>query len=209
MRAFSKYHRVRPPEDKSLIIFVAENLSECSAWEEEKRLISLYGRIDRKTGCLRNLTDGGEGPSGRIPYNKGKRGLHHQSAEWVLRHSEMMKEKWSNPLFKENYSAKMTGRKGHPRTEQWRQRQADAIRGRIASKETRQKQSESLKAAYAAGHHKRGHSEETRTKIRAAAVRQINRGAPPRKELPCHGCGIMLCARERSKRHSCGATNRY
>lgn len=64
MRAYSKNRRVRPPEDKSRIVFVVRSLSEEDAHSEEKRLIAVYGRIDNGTGCLRNLTDGGEGQCG-------------------------------------------------------------------------------------------------------------------------------------------------
>ncbi len=38
-----------------------ENISYESAKEKEKYFISIYGRRDNKTGCLVNLTDGGEG----------------------------------------------------------------------------------------------------------------------------------------------------
>ena len=72
MRAFSKYHRVRPPVDRSMIVFVAQNLSEADAFTKEVALIVQYGRIDNGTGCLRNLTDGGEGPSGAIASPKTK-----------------------------------------------------------------------------------------------------------------------------------------
>ena len=72
MRAYSKQHRVRPPVDKTMILFVAQNLSELDAFTKEVALIVQYGRIDNGTGCLRNLTDGGEGPSGAIASPKTK-----------------------------------------------------------------------------------------------------------------------------------------
>lgn len=43
-----------------------ENLTENEALDIEKRLITEYGRLDKDTGCLINLTDGGEGVSGLI-----------------------------------------------------------------------------------------------------------------------------------------------
>jgi hypothetical protein len=45
---------------------VMEGLSDREACDLEKELIALHGRIDLKTGCLFNLTDGGEGTAGRV-----------------------------------------------------------------------------------------------------------------------------------------------
>lgn len=56
-------HRCSPPAQNELVI-VQEWPSEEDAFEAEKFLIAYYGRRDLKTGCLRNLTDGGEGFSG-------------------------------------------------------------------------------------------------------------------------------------------------
>lgn len=65
-RAFVKeHHRFSPPTNKKHIL-VQEFPDEPSAFAAEKFLISYYGRKDNGTGCLRNLTDGGEGPAGRV-----------------------------------------------------------------------------------------------------------------------------------------------
>lgn len=45
---------------------VADNLTEQEAFDEEIRLIALYGRRNNGTGTLANLTDGGEGVAGYI-----------------------------------------------------------------------------------------------------------------------------------------------
>lgn len=42
-----------------------DNITMEQAKEKEVEFIKLYGRIDIKTGCLANLTDGGEGTVGR------------------------------------------------------------------------------------------------------------------------------------------------
>lgn len=55
----------RPPKDDSRIILQAYG-SEQEAFEAEKFFICLWGRKDLKTGCLRNLTDGGDGASGHV-----------------------------------------------------------------------------------------------------------------------------------------------
>lgn len=55
------------------IMFIGESLTEAQAWELEVAKIAEYGRKDLGTGILCNHTDGGEGPSNRIPWNKGKK----------------------------------------------------------------------------------------------------------------------------------------
>lgn len=66
-RATSKCRTIPGPSDSSFIIFVQEGLTEAEAFELEKYCIAIYGRIDKGTGILRNLTDGGDGNSGYIP----------------------------------------------------------------------------------------------------------------------------------------------
>lgn len=46
--------------------FLYTNLTEQEAFDIEKKLINKYGRLIDKTGCLINLTDGGEGLSNYI-----------------------------------------------------------------------------------------------------------------------------------------------
>lgn len=60
-----KGHSVVVPIDARRIL-VKECASENEAFEMERYLISLYGRRDIGTGILRNMTNGGEGPSGVI-----------------------------------------------------------------------------------------------------------------------------------------------
>ena len=67
-RAFKrcKVERIKQPKIKENIIILESNLTELGAFALERRYIRWYGRKDNKTGILRNVSDGGEGPSGRI-----------------------------------------------------------------------------------------------------------------------------------------------
>jgi hypothetical protein len=72
-RAWQQDHKVKvPPQNR--IVFVESNLTNLGACAIERRLIAWYGRKDLGTGILRNMTDGGEGATGVIPWNKGKLG---------------------------------------------------------------------------------------------------------------------------------------
>jgi len=63
-RAWIRFsHNVHPPTDsKRILVFPMAN--EAEAFESEVAIIALFGRKDLGTGCLRNLTDGGEGAAG-------------------------------------------------------------------------------------------------------------------------------------------------
>jgi hypothetical protein len=70
---YTRSHHVCCPDRKRIV--VQEHLTEADALVAEKFFISLFGRIDIGTGCLRNLTDGGENP----PNWKGKKRSEHHS----------------------------------------------------------------------------------------------------------------------------------
>jgi hypothetical protein len=64
-RAFYKTkNEIKPPRDKSRIIFLKQNLTEEEAFKHEKYMIAVFGRKDLETGILYNRTNGGEGSSG-------------------------------------------------------------------------------------------------------------------------------------------------
>lgn len=65
-RAWNKNHSTLIPKDKSKIIIVESDLTELQAFILERYYIRWFGRKNIQTGILRNLTDGGEGTSGRI-----------------------------------------------------------------------------------------------------------------------------------------------
>ena len=63
-RRVKKDHNVAiPPPDR--ILYLKRNLSEEEAFRHEVYMIAVLGRKDLGTGILRNLTNGGDGASGR------------------------------------------------------------------------------------------------------------------------------------------------
>ena len=65
-RAFINHRRICVPKNKARIL-VFPMLNEAEALESEISLIDLFGRKDLGTGCLHNLTSGGEIPINLSP----------------------------------------------------------------------------------------------------------------------------------------------
>lgn len=126
-RAWTKSKgEVGKPTDTNRIIIIENNLSQIGALALERRLIRWYGRIDLGTGILRNQTDGGDGSTNIIPWNKGKTGI-------VI----------PNAHTRQKMSAT---RKGVAKTIETRLKMSIARKGEIKSLEHRNKLSESVKA---------------------------------------------------------------
>lgn len=138
-RAFNKKKKeiIIPPKQR--ILFLKTNLTEEEAFKHEIYMIAVFGRKDIGTGILRNLTNGGEGPSGH-------------------KHSKEHKNK---------ISLKLKGIKGKPHSEETKRKLSELVRGsnnpnygKTPSDETRKKISEKNKGKTV--------SEETRKKISEA-----------------------------------------
>jgi len=69
----SRNEKIKPPKDKSKIIFLKKNLLEEEAFIHEEYMIAVLGRKDLGTGILRNKSNGGEGPSGAIRSEETRR----------------------------------------------------------------------------------------------------------------------------------------
>jgi hypothetical protein len=99
-RRFSKHSRrgAKPPVDKSLNRILLSGLTDPESAEAEKLLISWFGRKDNGTGCLRNLTDGGEGvcnlsAASRLAISQKRKGVATRGRGWA--HSAETKAKIS------------------------------------------------------------------------------------------------------------------
>jgi hypothetical protein len=118
-RAYSKQHTCNlPPKER--IVFVETNMSEEDARQLEIELIAKYGRKDNGTGILRNLTDGGEGSSGRVYSEETKQKLREARALQMISDEtrKKMSEAHTGRVHSEETKAKMAkaakGRKKSP-----------------------------------------------------------------------------------------------
>lgn len=114
-----------------IVEIIAENLESEEAKELENFLVTLYGRIDLKTGTLSNLTDGGDfrdnytvSDETKLKISKAHKGRI-QSKEWVEKRTSHFK--------------------GIPLTEETKLKLSETMKGRIPSEETRLKLSTSQK----------------------------------------------------------------
>ena len=74
-RAYIDHGRIKLPKDKQLIQIIAHKLTESESMLLERKLIAYHGRKDIGTGILRNMTDGGDGTSGRAMLDSTKQKL--------------------------------------------------------------------------------------------------------------------------------------
>jgi hypothetical protein len=106
---------VQKPTDDSRIVIQAKELSEEDAFTLEKELIAKYGRKDIETGILRNRTDGGDGPAGRVHTQESKNKMSvvqkklwsNLTSEFKVRHSLATKKAMAKPEIKNKLSSKM------------------------------------------------------------------------------------------------------
>lgn len=150
-RAYSKgRNEVRPPRDKSRVKIIKGNLTEQEAFELEKLYILMFGRIDNETGILRNKTDGGEGPSGRIDSEETRkkksisltgRKIRKETGEKISRVLRAKNMKHSEE-HKRYLSEKLKGRKC---TEEHKRKVSEAKKGFRHTEEAKRKMSENSK----------------------------------------------------------------
>ena len=124
-RIYSKQKHIKPPKDKSRIIYLKQNLTEEEAFKHEIYMIDVFGRKDLGTGILHNRTDGGEGPSGAIISEEDKR----KRSEALKGH--IVSEETRKKLSKAN--------KDKILSEEHKRKMSEAHKGKICSEETRKK----------------------------------------------------------------------
>ena len=146
-RINSKQRSIKPPKDKSRIIYLKQNLTEAEAFRHEIYMIDVFGRKDLGTGILYNMTDGGDGTSGYIPSEESRKKM-----------SEAKKGKTPSEETRRKISEAKKGNTsmlGKTHSEETRRKMSETSKGIIHSEETKRKISDASKNP----------SEETRRKM--------------------------------------------
>jgi hypothetical protein len=151
---------IRPPKDKSRVIYLKQNITEEEAFKHEIYMISVFGRKDLDTGILRNKTNGGEGSSGAIRSDEYRKKLSESRKGTKL--TEEHKNKIGKSMLGNTWNV------GRKHSDEMRRKVSESnksrqyIKGRKFSEETKKKLSESHKG--------KTPTEETRKKLRESKL---------------------------------------
>lgn len=138
-RAYKKQGHAVPLPPKDRIKIIADNLSEQEAKDLEIELIAKYGRKDLGTGILRNMTNGGEGSSGRIATKEMKDKL--SKLNLGKKQSEETKRKRAESLRGKKRTAEQRKKQGEAALVRWAKKDATAEESRREKiREARKKQ---------------------------------------------------------------------
>jgi len=128
-RAYDKRRAIKPPTDKSRILFLKKGLTEAEAFKHEVYMIFVLGRKDLGTGILRNLTNGGEGSSGHTKSEESKKKIGEA-------HSGVPKTEEHKKKISETNTGMFAGEKNHqfgvPRTEEVKKKISETNTGMFA-----------------------------------------------------------------------------
>lgn len=170
-RAYVRQRVTPRPEDELRICILKENLTSEEALNFETKLIAYYGRKDIGTGILRNMTDGGDGASGR-------------TYQFTEEHKAKLRKpkNWSAAGLKkisDTNSGRPAWNKGIPMSAEQKEKLLNANLGKTRSLESRRKQSESSK----------GHPGVVHTDVTKKRLSELNKNIP-KKLCPC--CNKMM-----------------
>jgi len=173
------------PQDRTRIVMMESGLSEIGALALERRYIGWYGRKDIGTGILRNLTDGGEGQSGRVLSDEHKQKISQallKNAFWIGKkmpqeaRQRMADGRLGMKLSEEHKNNIRQGMLGKVKSEETRLKLSIAKKGKPSgrkgvkvSEETRQRMRESRLGEKSCMFGKK-HSAETKAKMSASAI---------------------------------------
>jgi hypothetical protein len=170
---------VKPPKDKSRIIFLKQNLTEEEAFKHEIYMIAVLGRKDNGTGILRNLTDGGDGGSGRIVTEEHRKKL--RASQTPEQRSETVRKVHANKT-PEQRSEVARKREKNMTTEQKEAR----VKNRIASM-TPEQRSEAARKSYLNANR----TSEQRSEFGKNAAKKRLRNTTPEQRSEISRKGIM------------------
>jgi len=105
---------IKPPKDKSKVIFLKQNLTEQEAFKHEIYMIAVFGRKNLGTGILRNRTNGGDGPSGSIRSEETKRKMSESKKDMSEETKRKMSEAKKGKPLSEETKRKMSEAKSKP-----------------------------------------------------------------------------------------------
>lgn len=134
-------------------ILIIENISDKEACLKEIELISLIGREDLKLGPLINLTNGGEGTSGR-PYVNPYKNKTEEEMRVIREKMSKANSGENNAMYGKNYrdfmdddakdlhDARISEKnKGKSKSEEFKKQTSERFKGRVFSEETLEKMS--------------------------------------------------------------------
>jgi hypothetical protein len=122
---------------ENYIIKIEDYMEEQDAFDLEIEMISLIGRLDLETGPLTNLTDGGEGSSGRLNTKETKEKIsnslkgHKVSEETRKKQSKIKKGK--EPWNKGKKNSQVAWNKGKKNiySEETKKKMSEAVKNRV------------------------------------------------------------------------------
>jgi hypothetical protein len=188
-----------------------EGLTEQEAFDLETKLVAFYGRADKKTGCLFNHTDGGDGIRGFVYPRKtvekkaaSQRGKKLSPEAIAKRTAAVLGRKNSPETIQK---MKKSAKERSPMTPETKEKISKSLKGRNPSLETRAKLSAALKGKPSRNKGHKGYrvSAESRANMSIAAkIRGANpevraRISAARKGVPTWRKGIPLSTETKAR----------